>query len=270
MDSTDSTDNAACQRPLARVFIGCAGWSIPREHADEFAAGEGSGGAPPSTHLERYARRLPAVEINSSFYRAHRPETYARWADATPEHFRFSVKMPRQITHVQRLRSPGDGLAAFFGEAGALGEKLGPILVQLPPGLVFDERTAAAFFAGVREQFDGDVVCEPRHASWFLPDAGAVLEQFGISRVAADPPVPVPEAAHPGGSAARVIYYRLHGSPRIYYSAYSEEYLDALAQTLTAARAAGGDSPPAVWCIFDNTALGAATANALWLDRRLG
>ncbi|WP_408901606.1 DUF72 domain-containing protein, partial [Pararoseomonas indoligenes] len=81
---------------MSGVQIGTAGWSIPKQHAGEFDA-DGS-------HLERYARRLPAVEINSSFYRPHRPATYERWAASTPESFRFSAKVPRTITHDCRLK----------------------------------------------------------------------------------------------------------------------------------------------------------------------
>lgn len=232
------------------VWVGCAGWSIPAAYGAEFAA-EG-------THLERYARRFPAVEINSSFYRPHRPATYARWSASTPETFRFSVKVPKEITHTRKLVGAEEPLERFLGEVGALGEKLGPLLVQLPPSLAFDPGVAKAFFGQLRERFSGGVVCEPRHATWFTPAVDQLLSDFQVGRVAADP-APVPAAAEPGGWEG-LVYYRLHGSPRIYYSAYSEEYLDALAARL---RATGG------WCIFDNTAAGEATRNALGLQARL-
>ena len=231
------------------VYIGCAGWSIPKEHADQFPEA--------GSHLVRYARRFSAVEINSSFYRPHRPATYARWAASVPEHFRFAVKGPRQITHFRRLTDTAELLEDFLAEVEALGAKLGPLLVQLPPSLVFDEAIASTFFAALRERFPGSVVCEPRHPSWFQASAERVLVEFQAARVAADPAAPVPEAAQPGGWNGQV-YYRLHGSPRIYYSAYEEHYLATLAATL---RAPAGSAP--AWCIFDNTALGAATANAL-------
>jgi uncharacterized protein YecE (DUF72 family) len=83
-----------------RIFIGCAGWSIARAHAQAFPEA--------GTHLKRYAQLLPAVEINSSFYRPHRPQTYARWAASTPQTFRFAVKLPRAITHTHRLRDSED------------------------------------------------------------------------------------------------------------------------------------------------------------------
>jgi len=230
------------------IAVGCAGWSIRSEHAQAFP---GSG-----THLERYARRLPAVEINSSFYRPHRPETYARWAASTPAAFRFAVKVPREITHTRRLRDSADPLERFLGEAASLGGRLGPLLVQLPPSLRFDPRVAEAFFAALRARFTGPVVCEPRHLSWFTEEAERLLVAAHVARVAADP-APVPAAARPGGWPG-LVYYRLHGSPAMYESAYDASYLRGLAAALQAAA-----SVAPTWCIFDNTALGAATANAL-------
>jgi uncharacterized protein YecE (DUF72 family) len=235
------------------IRIGCAGWSIPRQHAARFPER--------GTHLERYARRLPAVEINSSFYRPHRPDTYARWAASVPAGFQFAVKVPRAITHTRRLIDIAEPLGQFLTEIRELGEKLGPLLVQLPPSLRFDTEVANGFFAALRVRFAGGVVCEPRHASWFTADAERLLDTMQVARVAADP-APVPQAALPGGWAG-LVYYRLHGSPEMYASAYSEAYLETLAQTLASA----AQTAPA-WCIFDNTALGAATANALdlWTD----
>jgi uncharacterized protein YecE (DUF72 family) len=230
------------------IRIGCAGWALRKEHAAEFPA-EG-------THLTRYGGRFPAVEINSSFYKPHKPATYAKWAASVPEDFRFAVKMPKEATHTRKLVDAEDVLDRFLPEATALGEKLGPLLVQLPPSLAFDADGAETFFAALRERFDGHVVVEPRHETWFESKAERIVTKFHVARVAADPAV-ADGAAEPGGWDG-LVYYRLHGSPRVYYSAYGDEYLEALADKLTeAARSA------AVWCIFDNTAEGAATANAL-------
>ncbi len=236
------------------IYIGCAGWSLRSEFVEHFPS-EGS-------HLERYAGRFPAVEINSSFYRPHQPATYARWAASVPDSFRFAVKMPKLATHTRKLVDVDDVLDRFFAEATQLGEKLGPILIQLPPSLRFTRQIASNFFQTIRSRFDGNVVFEPRHTTWFSSDVDRMLVEFRIARIAADPAV-VPEAARPGGWN-RLVYYRLHGAPTMYYSAYSNEYLDSLSQTLvTASKAAE------VWCIFDNTAEGAATANALDLLGRL-
>jgi uncharacterized protein YecE (DUF72 family) len=240
--------------PLHELRIGCVGWSVRKEYAGHFPAG--------GSHLERYARTFNCVEIDTSFYRPHRPATYARWATSVPDDFRFAVKVPREITHFRRLKDVTEPLERFLGEAGALGEKLGPLLVQLPPSLAFDAASAGEFFEEMRKRFDGAVVCEPRHRSWFAPAAEKLLANHQVARVAADPAA-VPAAGEPGGWDG-LVYHRLHGSPRMYYSAYSREFLEALAARL---RRQAREAP--VWCLFDNTAEGAATANALELRQTL-
>ena len=212
------------------------------------------------SHLQRYAGRLSAVEINSSFYRPHRPGTYAPWADSVPSNFRFAVKMPREITHLRRLENVAEPLGRFFGEISPLAEKLGPVLAQLPPSLPFDKARALAFFTELRARFSGFVVCEPRHPTWFGTAADELLRHYEIARVAADPAV-VAAAVEPGGWTG-LAYYRLHGSPEMYYSPYSSDYLAALAIRLNGHTHCGP-----VWCIFDNTARGHATDNALELLR---
>ncbi|MBW3616940.1 MAG: DUF72 domain-containing protein [Proteobacteria bacterium] len=234
------------------VRIGTAGWSIPRRVADAFPA-EGTG-------LERYAARFQAAEINSTFYRSHRPGTFQRWAASTPDAFRFAAKLPKAITHQRRLVEAEELVAAFLAELGPLGGKLGPILVQLPPKLAFEAQAAETFFRGFRARHEGPVVCEPRHPTWFEPAADALLREMQVARAAADPAV-VPEAARPGGWPG-LAYHRLHGAPRLYFSDYEPRALDALAAQL-------GESPVETWCIFDNTASGAAGANALELQARL-
>ncbi|HEY0014769.1 MAG TPA: DUF72 domain-containing protein [Longimicrobium sp.] len=241
--------------PLTRCVVGCAGWTLPRDVQPAFPT-EG-------THLQRYAGRFDAVEINSSFHRPHRPSTYARWAESVPPGFRFCAKLPKTITHQLKLVDADEALDTFLAEAAGLGAGLACLLVQLPPSLQYDAGTAERFFAALRARTDVSLVCEPRHATWFTADAGDLLARWKVARVAADP-ARVPEAAEPGG-CRDLAYYRLHGSPRIYYSAYDADYLDALAARIRADWEAGRE----VWCIFDNTASGAATQNALDLLARL-
>jgi uncharacterized protein YecE (DUF72 family) len=238
-------------QPLASILVGTAGWTRPRDSAAAFP-GEG-------THLERYSRILPAVEINSSFHRPHRSSTWKKWRDSVPEGFRFSVKLPKTITHKARLIDAEALLDEFLGPVGELGSSLGCLLVQLPPSLAFDTAVAPTFFTHLRERFKGGIACEPRHASWLEPDVDELLAKLGIARVAASPDKPL-GAGQPGG-ALDLVYYRLHGSPRTYYSSYETDYLARLALELKS-KAANGS---VVWCIFDNTTLGAATPNALEL-----
>lgn len=214
---------------------------------------EGSG-------LERYAAVFNAVEINSSFYRPHQHSTYARWAESVPDRFRFSVKMPRTITHDRHLKGIASELAAFLEQTSGLGNKLGGLLVQLPPSLAFDARTANAFFNRLRGQLPEDIAiaCEPRHLSWFAPKVEAFWSRHDVNRVGADPAL-TPAASAPG-SAGQWHYWRLHGSPRMYYSDYPAEALTALADRIDALDNA---QPP--WVIFDNTAAGHAVGNAFQL-----
>ncbi len=195
------------------------------------------------------------MEINSSFYQSHRRDTYERWARSVPARFRFAVKMPKWLTHEECLEETGEPLARFLEEIGGLGTKLGCVLVQLPPGLAYDPRTVETFFARLRARHRGPVVCEPRHPTWFTGAADVRLEAHGVGRVAADPKC-ADEGDEPGAST-RVAYFRLHGSPVMYHSSYDVRYLDRLAQRIQAF------TRIPVWCIFDNTARGAATLNAI-------
>ena len=235
------------------VHVGIAGWSIRKEHVELFAKD--------GTHLQRYASRFDAVEINSSFYQSHKRETYQRWAKSVPGKFRFAVKAPKLLTHDECLEETGEPLTQFVHEIDGLGKKLGCVLVQLPPGLAYDPRTVETFFARLRARYRGPLVCEPRHWTWFTGAADRRLEAHGVGRVAADPPCA--EGGGEPGASTRVIYFRLHGSPQMYYSSYTPEYLDWLAETITRVRRIP------VWCVFDNTARGAAPLNAFDLLDRL-
>jgi uncharacterized protein YecE (DUF72 family) len=127
--------------------------------------------------------------------------------------------------------------------------------------LSFDLSAVSDFFAELRPRTSVPLACEPRHPSWFSPQVDAFLREIRVARVAADPAC-VPEAAEPGGWRG-ISYHRLHGSPRMYYSVYSESEIDALAVRIQADARKDRD----VWCIFDNTTLGGATRNALELSQ---
>ncbi|MBK7976348.1 MAG: DUF72 domain-containing protein [Deltaproteobacteria bacterium] len=234
--------------------VGVAGWAIP-SHVKHRFGDEGSA-------LERYADALTAVEMNSTFYRFHEPATFARWAASVPKDFRFAVKLAGEITHHRRLVACEEPLERFFAGVRELGRKLGPVLIQLPPSLVYDDTLARRFFYQLRALHDGAVVCEPRHPSWFAGTAGRALVEHRVARVAADPS-PTAAGSEPGGHD-QVTYFRLHGTPQMYHSSYPKPYLHGLATRLTHAR---GSAP--AWVIFDNTAAGAAAANALALVQEL-
>lgn len=231
--------------------IGCAGWSIPSRYAAHFGPGDSA--------LARYATRFEVAEIDSSFYRPHQRTTYARWAATVPSEFRFSVKLPRTISHDSGLVGVGPLLDRFLDEVGGLGRTLGALLLQLPPSLALDTRRAGSFFRALRRRTPVPVVCEPRHASWFSAQAEALLQRHAISRAAVDP-ARVAAAALPGG-AQGWRYWRWHGSPRMYYS----DYPDAALANLAAHLVQHPGQAQAPWVIFDNTAHGFAIANALRL-----
>ena len=241
--------------PLPPLRTGCAGWSLPRKLWPEFPS-EGS-------HLERYAQRFDAVEIDTSFYRPHRRETYERWASSTPDVFRFAVKLPKTVTHELRLAGAMPAFDEFLSQVAGLHDKLGCLVVQLPPSLAFDAGVARRFLADVRRRHEGAVALEPRHRSWFSPEAEALLSRFLVGRVLADP-VLFDEAAAPGGWPG-LAYLRLHGSPRRYWSAYDDALLERLASRLRLAQGDGAEC----WCVFDNTAGGEAVGNAITLSRLL-
>jgi uncharacterized protein YecE (DUF72 family) len=230
--------------------IGTAGWAIASRYAPLFPTAGSS--------LQRYSARFNAAEINSTFYRSHRSSTFERWAAAVPADFRFSVKLPKAITHERRLSEAEDLLSRFLEEVSHLGPKLGPLLVQLPPSFAFDARAFGRFLERLRMTFVGPVACEPRHPTWFTDEGAAALAAFGVARVGADPP-PATGADAPAGDRA-LRYYRLHGSPQMYYSEYDQAALEALAATLS--NDIGGEA----WCIFDNTVTAAALGNAATLS----
>lgn len=231
------------------ALIGTAGWSVDRSLPDFSQQG---------TSLEHYASLFTAVEINTSFYRRHRAATWQRWHDAVPDKFKFSVKLPKIITHERLLLDSEDELKTFLDDVAPLGAKLRAILVQLPPKLVFDADAAGRFLATMRSLTTIPVFVEPRHNSW--ANASELLAEFDIGRVHADPQS---AELRPMPQLGALSYFRLHGSPKIYYSAYLDAQIESYAELLRG-------SAPSSWCIFDNTASGAAIKDAVRLLEKLG
>lgn len=222
-------------------IIATAAWSIPKKVADRFAQ-EGSG-------LSRYASVFDGVEINSTFYRRHKTSTFARWAESVPDRFRFAVKIPKEITHIRAMKDIAEPFDIFLEDIAPLGEKRGPLLCQLPPSLAFDDDALETAFKTIRDADGGPIVIEVRHKSWASAEALDLLKTYAIDRVLADPaPVwPAEDFETPPK------YVRLHGKPKIYYSSYTDDEIRSFSDLLT----------PDGWCVFDNTASGAAIENAL-------
>jgi uncharacterized protein YecE (DUF72 family) len=251
---------------------------------------------------------FPSIELNGSFYSLQRPENYATWREQTPPGFVFSVKAPRFITHIKRLRDIDAPLANFFASGLAnLREKLGPILWQLPPTMRYDPSLLERFLASLPPDTDaasklarrhdarvtgrarlafGPVrvlrhALEVRHDSFVDPRLIDQLRRHRVALVIADTAGKWPQL---GDITAEFVYIRLHGDEELYRSAYIEPVLTRWAQRIRA-WAAGGDPPgierisreaaPAagqreVFCYFDNTDKVEAPANARRLMQKLG
>lgn len=228
--------------------VGTAGWNIPAAFRSSFPV-EGS-------HLQRYSQVLNAVEINSTFYNFHQAKTFERWATETPDDFEFSIKLHQSFTHKCDLKPKVKELKEFFTSIHHLGNKWKVLLLQFPGKMEFHYDKMARFYELVRKNFDGYVVVEPRNETWISKESRLLLKEFQVSKVIADPErcsSNLKSVITSGGIA----YYRLHGSPVIYRSSYSQTDLNKLKQELQGHKRA--------WCIFDNTTFGAAMENALFL-----
>ncbi|HXH32601.1 MAG TPA: DUF72 domain-containing protein [Bacteriovoracaceae bacterium] len=231
-------------------YVGTAAWNISKDHAGYFGQ-EGS-------HLQRYAQVLNAVEINSSFYKEHQAKSYVRWANDTPAEFRFSVKLSKVFTHESGLRPDEKKLLESLDRICHLGEKFGVLLLQLPGKQNFEASAMEDFYRMLRRKISIPIALEPRNLSWLCAESVRLMQEFAISKVQADPEKCLGEVKSKSHQTG-VDYYRLHGSPLIYKSAYSEEYLQQLLVTLKSKK-----NP---WCVFDNTTFGHATENAVTLHR---
>jgi len=234
---------------MKKLCVGTAAWANPPAERAARPAGK--------SHLQHYATSFNCVEINSSFYRAHQRSTYERWRASTPDGFRFSVKVPRSVSHEGALKHCRTELREFLRQIAGLGRKLRVILLQTPGTLAFDQRTVARFLAVLAGESTCRIAWEARHPSWFSAKARALLTRYDVGSVIADPARGIPEPT----AGARLAYYRLHGSPRMYYSAYSAEYLQRLHAEILALKA------KEAWCIFDNTARHASWGNAQYLQQ---
>jgi len=184
---------------------------------------------PGSKMLSYYAERLPTVEINYTFRAMPRREMLEGWASKTPAHFRFALKAPQRITHFARLRGTSEALDYFIKTAHSLGERLGPVLFQLPPDLGRDDMLLADFIA----QINGRVQAafEFRNSSWFAPPVIETLRRGGAALCIAE----TEKLASPIEATASHIYLRLRKE------SYDETSLGAWAQQINPLAAAASE-----------------------------
>jgi len=208
---------------------------------------------------------MSAVEVNASFYRLQRPESYRRWRDAVRDDFVFAVKGGRFITHLKRLRDVEEPLARFFGSGVLeLGAKLGPVLWQLPASLPFDPALMGDFYTLLPRAHDGleiRHVLEFRHPSFCSDAAFAQMREHDIGCVVSDSPRRWPMAEV---VTSDVVYVRLHGHTELYASGYAPASLDRWAE-----KCRRWSERADVHVYFDNDARGRAPYDAMGLRRRL-
>ncbi len=205
------------------VYVGTSGWQYRHWRGRYYPPG-----LPQARWLEHYAADFATVEINASFYYLPRRSTFEAWARRTPPGFLFAVKASRYLTHVRRLRDPEEPVARFIEAASGLGDRLGPVLLQLPPSFERDlpalVTALEAFPAGVR------VAVELRHQSWFVEEVRRSLLGRGVALCLADRQ----GAITPLWRTADWAYLRLHeglGRPRpCYGEAALEEWAGVLAR----------------------------------------
>ena len=288
---------------MSETRIGLSGWTYAPWRGSFFPRGLAQ-----HRELAFAARQVRTIEINGTFYSMQRPSSFAKWHDQTPDDFLFSIKGPRFITHLKRLRDVATPLANFFASGVLrLGAKLGPILWQLPPMTRFDPERLAAFFqllprttaeaaalgrrhdhrlkerAWLRVDEDRPLrhALEVRHPSFETPAFIDLLRQHQIASVVADTAGHWPLLED---VTADFVYVRLHGDTELYASGYSPEVLDAWAERVRA-WSRGGQPPDArlvgspsatrrggrdVYVYFDNDAKAFAPFDAMNLAHRLG
>ena len=243
------------------VFVGTSGWNYADWKGPFYPEN-----LPRTKWLEYSARNLWTIEVNATFYHEMKESTYKKWRESTPPGFCLAVKASRFITHIRRLRDVEEPLKRFLGSVSALGDKLGPVLFQLPPSLAFDAATLEEFGTALHNATQSSdyslpagtrYVIEPRHASWMEDEALACLRRLGIGFCISDTGgrYPYREAV-----TSDFAYIRLHGPTTLYASSYSDAQLKAWATRIASLNTD-------VYIYFDNSFKAYAPHNALELKR---
>ena len=234
----------------ARVHIGCSGW-IYRHWRELFYPAK----LPQRLWFAHYSDTFGTVELNTSFYHLPKAETFTRWRDQAPPGFRYSVKAPRFITHMKKLKDCSEPVEEFLSRARNLGESIGPILYQLPPRWAFNRGRLEEFIALLPA--DLSHVFEFREKSWLSEEVLALLDRHGMAFCAHD----MPGLATPRWASGPIAYVRFHGGTGKYVGRYRDESLLAWTDWIVDQAGSGRD----VWCYFNNDIHGHAIHDALTL-----
>jgi uncharacterized protein YecE (DUF72 family) len=238
-----------------RVLIGTSGWSYPHWCGPFYPRDLAH-----KAQLPFYAEHFESVEINSTFYRLPERRALKAWHDAVPGNFVFALKASRFITHMKKLKTPASALRIFFRRIDALGDKLGPVLFQLPPRWRCDRERLLSFLSCLSRDFR--YAFEFRDPSWLTSDIYDLLARQ-------DAALCIYELAgyrSPIVNTSKLVYIRLHGPEEPYQGCYDRPALAYWARKIRAWSAQGRS----VCCYFDNDQLGYAVLNARELSRLLG
>lgn len=233
------------------LHIGTSGWSY-KHWAGVFYPEE----IKPDKYLEYYITKFSCVELNSSFYHLPLKSTVSGWVNRTPDTFRFCPKLSRFITHQMQLVNIESALAKFVNVFEGMKNRLGPVLIQLPPGLSYERTLIRNFFTLLKEQYSHyRFAIEIRDKSWINDNFLDLLSLFGIAFVIADSGSRYPyyEAVTSG-----IVYLRFHGREQLYASDYSENALRDYGEKIINWLAKGSE----VWVFFNNDYYGFAVKNA--------
>ena len=263
------------------IRIGCSGWQYKHWSAatrdaarvdDAFYPANLS----PARWFAHYALSFDTVEINNSFYRLPPPETFARWREQAPQHFLYSVKASRFLTHMKKLKDPVDPLLRLFTNARELGRHLGPILYQLPPNFGLNLERLETFLRALtpvarraRLTSTPRHVVEFRHPSWYDSRVYALLERYRVSMClhdmqgSATGKIPIPPA--PPSGRRSFVYVRFHFGTSKYGGRYEDRRLDEWADWLVERITEGRD----IFAYFNNDSGGHAPRDAVRLRDRI-
>ena len=240
---------------LSGLFIGTSGWSYP--HWKEVFYPEY---IKPARYLEFYLTRFNCVELNSCFYHIPRETTVEGWMQRTPGSFKFSLKLSRFITHQKRLVDCQEPLKRFFDVFERMRERLGPVLIQIPPGLSCDIPLLADFLSLLEVEYKHyRFSIEIRHRSWITDQFFELLAHHGIAFVIADSNNRFPDYE---AVTSDTVYLRLHGPESLYASEYNDSSLHRYAEKIIKWLRTDHE----VWVFFNNDFNGYAVKNALMLN----
>lgn len=235
---------------IPHLQIGTSGWSYRWQevlYPPELKAAD---------FLQHYATHFNATEINSSFYHFTMAKTIGKWLSQTPPHFRFAPKLHQEITHKRKFQDIEEPLQKFMSRYLLMGDRLGPVLVQIAGSFRYDRLVAETFYRTLRELYPAQTFAlEARHVSWFTDESLELLREYDITTVIASAGKRFPGTE---ATTTNTAYLRLHGDEKLYASAYPDEKLERYAYMVKDWLEDGKE----VWVFFNNTIVGNAVLDA--------